>query len=130
MNTRFTDQINRLLSQYQIIENKARKSFFVQLIFGLIKSRNVQYNKIASAIKMSTGQPKLKSIIHRTEDFFREVKPNKEALALLLLSFLNPKKKLRVCIDRTEWDFGLKQLNILMIIVCDGTHYVPVSWIF
>ena len=98
------------------------------MVFGLIKSRNVQHNRIAAAIKETAEQPKLSSIIHRIEDFFRELKPNREAFALLMLSFLDPKKKLRICIDRTEWDFGLKQINILKVIACDGKQYVPIFW--
>jgi hypothetical protein len=30
--------------------------------------------------------------------------------------------------DRTEWDFGSFQVNILMIIACNGSRHVPLYW--
>ena len=61
-------------------------------------------------------------------DFFREVELNYQSVALLLLSLLPKKKKLRLCIDRTEWDFGVHQVNILMVVVSSGEITVPLYW--
>lgn len=49
-------------------------------------------------------------------------------MALLLLQFLPAKKKLRLCIDRTEWDFGSCQVNILMVVVGCGDYQLPLYW--
>ena len=45
-------------------------------------------------------------------------------LALFLLSFL-PQRPLVLSIDRTEWDFGRTQVNILCIVASIGKLAVP-----
>ena len=110
------------------MKNKARQSCLVQIVLGLIKSRKVQFHAIAQAIKTEGEKLQVKSIIHRLEDFFREVSFDYDAIALLLLLCLGNKGKVRFCIDRTEWNFGSFQINILMIIACKGSKVVPLYW--
>lgn len=69
----------------------------------------------------------VKSITHRLEDFFKEAEFDYEMIALLLVFCLG-KGKIRLCIDRTEWDFGTSQVNILMVIACNGAKHVPLYW--
>jgi hypothetical protein len=61
-------------------------------------------------------------------DFFREVEIDYNCVAALLLSLLPKDKKLRLCIDRTEWDFGKCQVNILMVLVGCGQLQIPLYW--
>lgn len=42
--------------------------------------------------------------------------------------FLNRKDKVRLCIDRTEWDFGKCQVNIWMVLACQGHVQLPLYW--
>lgn len=42
----------------------------------------------------------------RIQDFFREVDRAYLVLARLLVSLSPAQGKLRLCLDRTEWDFG------------------------
>ena len=58
----------------------------------------------------------------RIQDFFREVTINYLLLAQVLLP---TQGKLRLCIDRTEWDFGQCQVNILLVTVGQGPFHVP-----
>jgi len=81
-------------------------------------------------MKLEGDTIKVKSIEHRLEDFFREVEFDYEMIALLLIFCLGNKGKIRLCIDRTEWDFGTCQVNILMIIACNGSKHVPLYWEF
>lgn len=64
----------------------------------------------------------------RIQDFFREVEIDYRQVALLLICLLPAKKKVRLCIDRTEWDFGETQFNILMIVVGYDDFQVPLYW--
>jgi Transposase DDE domain len=70
----------------------------------------------------------LRSIVHRLEDFFREVEFDYEQVACLLFFCLGNRGKIRLCIDRTEWNFGSCQVNILMLIACNGERHVPLYW--
>ena len=87
----------------------------------------MQIPAIAEAMKLEGDTLQVKSIIHRLEDFFREVEFDYETIALLLIFCLGKGKK-RLCIDRTEWDFGTSQVNILMVIACNGARQVPLYW--
>ena len=49
-------------------------------------------------------------------------------LALLFLFCLGESGKIRLCLDRTEWDFGCCQVNILMLTASCGEVQVPLFW--
>ncbi len=78
-------------------------------------------------MKLEGDTIQVKSIAHRLEDFFKEAEFDYETIALLLVFCLGA-GKIRLCIDRTEWDFGTSQVNILMVIACNGTKHVPLYW--
>ncbi|MFY7828873.1 MAG: IS4 family transposase [Flectobacillus sp.] len=122
----FTDKVSSFLGTFQIVANKARQSCLSQLVLGVIKSRQVQLPAIAEAIRLDKEGAQLSSIIHRLEDFFRESTLDFDAIALLLVLILGDKGKLRLCIDRTNWEFGNCSINILMVIVCNGSNHVPI----
>jgi hypothetical protein len=125
MNQRLESEITSVLSKVPIVKNLARKKFVGLFVLGLIKSRNVQFCEVAQHLK---DGPKLSSNEVRIQDFFREVDLDYFCVALLLLQLLPPKKKLRLCIDRTEWDFGGCQVNILMVVAGCGDHQLPLYW--
>ena len=88
-------------------------------VLALIQSRNrsadaVQFCEVAQHLN---DEVKLASNENRIQDFFREVDMDYQCLALLVLALIPKKQKLRICIDRTEWDFGTCQVNILMVLV-------------
>ena len=115
-------EVTEILSKVPIVKNLARKKFVSQFTLGLIQigspsGRNVQFCQVAQHLNDET---KVACNEVRIQDFFRE--PGRRAVdldytcvAMLLLSLLPKDKKLRLCIDRTEWDFGVHQVNILMV---------------
>jgi hypothetical protein len=123
----FTSEVSYLFKTYKIVAHKSRQTCLYLAILGIIKSRKVQLPSIADAIKSEGDTIEIKSIIHRLEDFFREADFDYESLALLLIFCLG-KGKLRLCIDRTEWDFGKCQVNILMITASTGSKQVALYW--
>jgi len=125
MNQRLTDEITSVLSKAQVVTNLARKKFLGLFVLGLIKSRKVQFCEIAQHLN---DDAKLVSNEVRIQDFFREVEIDYHQVAILLMCLLPAKKKVRICIDRTEWDFGKTQFNILMIVVGYGDFQIPLYW--
>jgi hypothetical protein len=125
MKQSFKSEITRVLGKVPIVKNLARRKFIMQFVVGLIKSRNVQFCEVAQHLN---DQAKLSSNEVRIQDFFREVELDYEFVAVLLLSLLPARGKLRLCIDRTEWDFGSCQVNVLMIIAGSGSMQVPLYW--
>jgi Transposase DDE domain len=129
MKKNFTSKFRALFATFQIVKpNKSRQACLLNLILGIIKSRKVQFPAIAEAIKTEGDTEQVKSIIHRIEDFFREVLFDYAQVAALLISCLDRRNKIRLCIDRTEWDFGKCQVNILMITAGDGKMTIPLYW--
>ena len=119
------DEITGIFDKIPIVENKARKKFVILFVLAMIKTRAVQFCEIAQSLN---DKVKASSNEVRIQDFFREVELNYEQVALLLAMFLPRRGKVTLCIDRTEWDFGKCQVNILMIVVRCKDITIPLYW--
>lgn len=118
-------EIRRILDENQIVKNASRKEFIGLYIPALIQSNSVQFCKTA---KFLNADVKVQSNMTRIQDFYREVEINYDFIAVLLLTLFPLSKKLRICIDHTEWDFGKTKINILMILVGHGDFQIPFYW--
>ncbi len=117
-----TDKIYELIRTTKIVPHKKRQEFLCQMIGGVIKSRSVVFSEIADKIDKPI---KASSIERRIQDFFTKVRFDYSQLAVFLLSFL-PQRPLVLSIDRTEWDFGKTQVNVLCAVVSIGKMAVPI----
>ena len=118
-------KITTLLHSAPLVRNLARKKFIARFVLGLFKSRNVQFCEVAQHLNDGA---KLASNETRIQDFFREVDLDYLALAVLLVCLLPGTGKLRLCLDRTEWDFGQCQVNVLLVTVGRGDCHWPLCW--
>ena len=107
----FTPQakIYTLVRSLALIAHKKRQQFLCALLQAIIKSRSVLFAELAHHIDSPS---KTTSVERRVQDFFQKVDFNYNQLARLLLSFIHHPKVV-LSIDRTEWDFGKTQINIL-----------------
>ena len=118
----FAAKITTLLQPAPFVGHLFRQKFVGQFIISLIKSRNVQFGEVAQHLN-DTAKPASNET--RIQDLFREVDLNYVLVAKLLLSLLPAQGKLRLCLDRTECDFGQCQVNILLVTVGTGEVHVP-----
>lgn len=118
-------EVTAIFDKIPIVKNLARQKFIVLFVLAMIKTRAVQFCEIAQELN---DQVKASSNETRIQDFFREVELNYEQVALLLAMFLPKRGKVTLCIDRTEWDFGKCQVNILMIVVRHKHITIPLYW--
>jgi hypothetical protein len=118
-------EITSILHSAPIVDNLARKTFVALFITALIQTRKVQFNELATVLN---DDAKIASNQNRIEDFFRDVTLNFQALAQLMVTLLPKKTKLRLTIDRTEWDFGKCQVNILMVLIGYSDLQLPLYW--
>lgn len=125
MKQNFTSKVKAIFDKVAIVNNLARKKFIFSFVFGLIKSRKVQFSEVAEHLN-NEAQAICNEV--RIQDFFREVQLDYQQIAVLLCLFLDPKQKVRLCIDRTEWDFGKCQVNILMVLARQDNVQVPLYW--
>ena len=117
-------QVINFLNIVPLAENLARKKFISEFILGLIDSRKVQFVEVA--LHMDSAA-KLESVERRIQSFFKDFIFDYDRVCLLLSMFL-PRGKVDLSIDRTEWDFGFYQCNILMIVAKQGTVGIPLYW--
>lgn len=118
---KFKTKLYKLIRSSGIVKHKKRQEFIVEMLEGLIKSRSVHFSEIADKIDKPI---KVSSLERRIQDFFQKVNIEFEQLAIFLLSFIH-KQKLILSIDRTEWDYGGCQVNILCVVVSIGKMGVP-----
>lgn len=119
------DKITTLLHGSPLVSNLARKKFVARFIIGLINSRKVQFPAVAQhlndGVAVSSNQT-------RIENFFRHATLDYLAVAHLLLRLLPASGKCRLCIDRTEWNFGHCEVNLLVVTVGCGPIQLPFYW--
>lgn len=96
----------------------------VVYIFALIKTRSVNSSDIATVLNPNA---KKESNQRRIENFFANQDIEYEIIATLILAIL-PTKKYKISIDRTNWKYGKKDINIFMLCVNYMGIGIPVYW--
>lgn len=116
------------LRNLQVVKNLSRQKMLIMTLCSMLKSRSVVLVELAENLNSDALTD---SNENRLQNFFRDVAFDYEALAKFLFCFLCAKgtDKIRLSIDRTEWDFGQKQNNILMIIASRGDFTIPLYWV-
>ena len=117
-------KVIEILDKSPFIKNLARKKFFVDFLAGMISTRKVQFQEIALHMD---SEAKTESTERRIQAFFQGYDFDYAQACALLALFL-PKGKISLSIDRTEWDFGKYQCNILMIVAKNGPSAIPLYW--
>lgn len=119
--------ITEHLQWTQIVSNLARQKMLILTLCAMLKSRSVVLSELAVHLNDSV---KTDSNETRLRDFFREVGFDYEALATFILAFLvsQPGQKIRLSIDRTNWEFGSHSTNILMVTASKGSYNIPLFW--
>ena len=105
----------------KIIKHLKGQMFLVDLVSSMIRSRSVIFSELADKMDRDILPS---SIERRIQDFFQKVDFDYIQLLTLLLCFV-PHDKVVLSIDRTEWDRGQEQYNILCIIASIGKMGVP-----
>lgn len=105
-----------------------RTTFIAAFVLAIIKVRVVQLPQIALAIP---GKAKNQSKEHRCYDFLTNFELDPTLIARMVLAFFPIElfPTLTFSMDRTDWKFGSKIINYLVIgIVYKGLAY-PIVWV-
>lgn len=109
------------------VMNLARRKMMEKMIIAIIKSGGVGQYKMAEACGSSATT---ESTERRIQRFFAQVKLDAIAITKFVLSLFNLPEKVVVVMDRTNWQFGKTDINILALaIMIDGVG-VPIYWEF
>ncbi|MEM7738040.1 MAG: hypothetical protein AAF267_19870 [Deinococcota bacterium] len=104
---------------------KARIAFMAMLILGLVEARTVNLKRVVAKIQSCAQED---SIYRRAQRFFASQQLNHKVFMRLMLGMMN-KERYSLCVDRTNWQFGKININILMLAVCDGCLAIPLAFV-
>jgi hypothetical protein len=124
MNQRFFTKVKKIFQHVPLVKNRARQNFIVQFVVGLLLSKKVQLSAVAEYLN---DERETESNERRIQAFFQDCELDYGQVACLLALFI-PKGKVSLCLDRTEWDFGKCQVNVLMLTARCGEVAVPLYW--
>ena len=100
----------------------SRLKFMSMLLVGLIEAQSVNLKQVVKQIYTEAAQG---SKYRRAQRFMSEMKVNQLSLIAFILN-LYPQKTYRLAVDRTNWQFGKQNINILMIaIVTESNVAIP-----
>ena len=102
--------------------NLSRKKFMTSFVLSMCISRSVQFNKIATFLNEDASDA---SNLRRIQRFFKDYELSYVQFAVLMISFI-PNKRYRLCIDRTNWQFGNTDINVFALTVYYKGTSIPI----
>lgn len=96
------------------------------LLLTLIQEKTVNLVSLSLAFQ---GSRKPESSYRRIKRFFGEISLDKVKVARFILSLLPP-PPYTVCVDRTNWQFGTLDINILVLAIAHRGVAFPIVWTF
>jgi hypothetical protein len=119
------NELVRILNGY-FSWNKSRMECFAAMLVSLIKVRTVNLTEIACGFSSTALQD---SRYIRIKRFFREFKIDFSIIAVWVINcFGLAGQALYLSMDRTNWRWGKKDINILMLSVVYKGIAIPLFW--
>jgi hypothetical protein len=118
------DELRNTLSKY-LNWNRARLACFCQIVLALFMVRGVNLTQIATAFQ---GKASLDSHYKRLQRFFRSFSFDLSCVFEIILNIFQFEDKLWLLIDRTNWQFGKKDINILTFAIAYKGIGIPLAW--
>ncbi|MGH8717044.1 MAG: IS4 family transposase, partial [Burkholderiales bacterium] len=105
---------------------RSRRETLGWLMTSVVKAGSVNLNRLAPHIDSAA---RTASVHRRLERFFDEVELNEAEVARLVVHALGlAGKPWHLALDRTNWQFGKTDLNILVLSVAHDDVCVPLFW--
>ena len=103
----------------------ARLGFMSCFIKSLIIVRTVTMSTLSSALNPAVYP---ESNDKRLKRFFSEIKLDKSSYGKLVLKLLPQARSYVLSLDRTNWQVGCININILMLGICYKGIAIPLAW--
>ena len=123
MKTQFTE-FQQILTKYYPY-HQSRINFIAAYILALVKTATVNGTHLAVALN---GKAQPSSNYRRIQRFFASFEFDFTDCARFVLSLLPVKSGYLLALDRTEWKFGSRWINIHTIGIVFGSMAFPVVW--
>ena len=105
--------------------SKSRLETLSVLLIGMINGRTVNLSHIASQFP---GRARHASNYRRLQRFFQFIRLDGDRVALLIVQMLNLHRPRYLALDRTNWKFGTRDVNILVLAIVTRRFRVPLMW--
>jgi len=116
-----TSLISVLQGHFRGELNLARVKLICLFITALCKIKTINYDRLASGFDTNVGK---NSSYRRIQRFMKEFNFPMKIVSFLIFKLLPKKENLVLVLDRTNWKFGNKNINILML----GVSYKNVAF--
>ena len=121
VSSKSNDLISALETHFEKKINLARLKFISSVIIALIKVRTVTFESLARAFD---SESEVDSSLRRIQRFMANYSLDSDLIAKLIFNLLPEQKQLTLSIDRTNWKFGKKDINIFMLgVVYQGVAF-------
>jgi len=118
-------QLEKIIQGNFELKSRHRARLLALIITSIIKARTVNLADIATVFL--TGS-KIESNYRRIQRFFKDFTMSYLSFGKMMLNLLPKDKTFIIAIDRTNWKFGKKDINILMLtLVYKGISF-PICW--
>jgi len=117
-------ELRNILSK-QLKYSVPRADCLAQLILSMLRVKNVNLVELATGFNSSA---KPESNYKRIQRFLRDFEMNSEDIGKYIFGLFPFGATLYVAIDRTNWMFGTKNINILMASICYNGISIPIAW--
>ena len=104
---------------------KSRLQTLSWLIIGVINARTVNLSHVASQF---AGAAQVSSSYRRLQRFFQYVQLDGDWLAVAVVKLMKIRPPWVLCLDRTNWKIGRRDVNILMLAVATRRLRIPLMW--
>ncbi|WP_338392421.1 IS4 family transposase [Fulvitalea axinellae] len=105
--------------------NKARLKLLCYLITSLIKVQKVGFRHLSEGYDSGAT---VTSNMRRIQRFFAKFEFPEEGFSRLIIRMIPVKGKYRIAIDRTNWKFGKRNINLLFLCVVYKGVGIPLIW--
>lgn len=121
------NDVNTLVGflQQHLPWHKARLRFIALFTLALVKLTTLNLKKIALTLN---PQAQVDSNYRRIQRFLDRFRFKGDDFAGLLLALIPPQARLIVTMDRTNWQFGARHINVLMIAIAYEGIACPLIW--
>lgn len=120
------NELHCSLAEFLIVD-KRRLEGIVKLLLGLLMIRSINLKKIACAM---FGSAKMLSKYRRLQRFFSDCRLDYNAIARLIFRWFKfSTGKHYLILDRTNWQFGKKEINVLFLCIAYKKIAIPIFWL-
>lgn len=124
MNSRTLADLQETLAPHVPL-GKSRLETLCFLLLGMIGARTVNLTHIAPE---RPGRAKVASTYRRLQRFFQHVDLPEDWAVRLVVTLIGNPRPWYLCLDRTNWKIGRKDVNVLVLALVTTRFRVPLMW--